>query len=151
MMDTIGNIYVLFFFDAIYSAFYTAIITAIASHTKIGRKSFLASSKKVFISILIIFFALSVGNHYIAQTRAEKLVACCESYKLKYGKYPDELADIVPEFIDGIPQLNYLLFSDSRFHYHNKSGRGVPILIYTEVGYMHTVYNFETKEWSCLG
>ena len=45
------------------------------------------------------------GNRFGALARTAKLA--CRSYKVKYGKYPETLSALVPEFLDGVLQDPY--------------------------------------------
>jgi hypothetical protein len=39
-----------------------------------------------------------------AARRAEKLITACHAYEAKYGRYPEHLGELVPEFVDRIPR-----------------------------------------------
>jgi hypothetical protein len=60
---------------------------------------------------LLIFTSNSLNNK-IARSRAAMLIATCEEYRDKNSEYPENLSDLVPDFIKEIPVAKYTLASN---------------------------------------
>jgi len=54
-------------------------------------------------------FVSTTLNNQLALHRAEKLIQACNSYKAEYKQYPDELEELVPEFISRVPSAKFAL------------------------------------------
>ena len=73
-------------------------------------------NKKIFI-ILFVIFLVSCDRNYRINTLQDvedtieignRLVKNIEKYKNKYGKYPEKLEDLVPEFYDKVPKTKMI-------------------------------------------
>lgn len=76
----------------------------------------------VGIYALMAILSLSVNalNNFFAEKRMMTLAAACELYKAKYGRYPDALSQLAPEFIKTIPPAKYLFPAPSGFYYTSR-------------------------------
>jgi hypothetical protein len=98
-----------------------------------------------FLMSLFIFASISLNNK-IARSRAEILIAACENYRDKNNEYPENLSDLVPDFINEIPDAKYTLNSN-RFFYI--SSKGSHSLFYMKLPpYGRPTYCFEKQKWA---
>ena len=87
-------------------------------------------------------------NSSLAERRAEIVVAAVRQYQQKYGRFPDRLEQVAPEFLPSVPLAKYS-FMYNNFQYFKFSEN--PRLYY--VGFPpfgRHVYNFESGRWGQL-
>ncbi|OGS08768.1 MAG: hypothetical protein A2270_06195 [Elusimicrobia bacterium RIFOXYA12_FULL_51_18] len=89
--------------------FAAAAITYIAGKKELCRGFF--SSAAVFLLGVGVHVAAVKVNTVMAQHRLGVIASAAESYKSKYGKRPDSLNVLAPEFISSIPRAKYTLMS----------------------------------------
>lgn len=89
-------------------------------------------------------------NNNLARKRAETIIAACEQYKVKNGKYPDKLSSLVPEFLGEVPKAKYLLSASyDVFRYISSEGRHS--LMYTETPpFGRPYYVLEERQWEYM-
>jgi hypothetical protein len=84
----------------------------------------------------------------VAEANAQRVVAACEEYHAANGRFPKNLDELVPQYMNSVPFAKYCLLQPSRFDYHNF---GTPMLVWQVVPpYYRKIYNFETRGWSYL-
>jgi hypothetical protein len=88
-----------------------------------------------------------------AARRAEKLITACHAYEAKYGRYPEHLGELVPEFVDRIPRARYVVMW-GEFDYHAFPAEGAErrhTLKYVVVPpFGRRLYHLEERRWSYL-
>jgi len=102
----------------------------------------------VFTLLFAVTFVTLKADNKVARSRAETLIAACNSYKQDNGEYPKKLEDLVPEYIDKVPTSKYS-FGFNKYHY--KSNDKFTTLWYVDVppfGRPH--YYFDRGEWGYL-
>ena len=91
----------------------------------------------LFVALLYLLFFSSTteeqgrvrkGQYFQATLRAEPLIEAIHSYTRYYHARPDQLSQLVPKFIDGIPDTG--VAECDRFKYVNYRGSRVEILWY---------------------
>lgn len=103
----------------------------------------------IYVCMIILIITANGINNIIAKSRAYMLIVCCEKYKSRYGEYPQKLPDLVPEFIENIPNAKYTLF-DNKFMY--QSGGRFHSLNYAVIPpFGRSVYYFEEHKWIYSG
>jgi hypothetical protein len=84
----------------------------------------------------------------VAETNAQRVVAACEEYHAANGRFPKDLDELVPQYMNSVPFAKYCLGPPGRFNYYN-SGR--PMLVWQVVPpYYRKIYDFHTRSWSYL-
>jgi hypothetical protein len=99
------------------------------------------------VAAVLIITAFILNNH-LAQQRTKVLAVACEQYKVKYGEYPTELAELLPEFMKEIPTPKIGIFPD-RFKYVSCKERHA--IMYVKLPpYGRSYYTMETKKWGFI-
>ncbi len=94
-----------------------------------------------FISIIGIF----KFNTYIGERNANILVNAINSYHADTGIYPENLDQLVPNYLENIPNCAYRM-GDNKYRYHIDQDR--TDLMYTKVPpFGRRIYYFKTAEW----
>lgn len=94
--------------------------------------------------LVAVVFGITKANNRLAQDRAEIMVSAVRAFHAKYQYYPDDLGQLVPEFIDAVPRAKYELWGD---FFYGKSG-DAPILGYVDKWPVRfRVFRFADKEW----
>ena len=84
-------------------------------------------------------------NNGVAHERAEQLVGAIESYRTVTGRYPADLDDLVPGYVQTVPRAKYTL-SFNRFIYLNRGDR--VSLAYVDVPpFGRPYYDFHGHAW----
>jgi hypothetical protein len=98
-------------------------------------------------AVLVIGF-INLSN-VMAESRAERIAAACAIYKHKYQHYPQNLSQLVPEFLPSIPAAKYVLNPAwSGFMYIE--GERPSILYYAIPPFGRRIYHVESKTWTYL-
>ena len=86
----------------------------------------------------------------VAEANAQRVVTACEEYHAANGRFPKNLDELVPQYMNSVPIAKYCLGPPSSFSYYNYSG-GTPKLVWQVVPpHYRKIYNFETRRWSYL-
>ncbi|MDO8310947.1 MAG: hypothetical protein Q7T25_03310 [Sideroxyarcus sp.] len=112
----------------------------------------LSKAAVTFVAGVATLGIILYGN-VVAEERAELIVAAVEQFQTKYGRYPDKLEEIVPEYIPAIPQAKFALgaeaFGAERFRYSVTDSQHM--LVYTVTPpFGRRIYTFEAHKWSTL-
>jgi hypothetical protein len=99
----------------------------------------------------LIFWLVRVNNDFqiaVAKENAQRVVAACEGYHADNGRFPKNLDELVPQYLNSVPVAKYCLGPSSRFTY---TSSGAPKLWWEVVPpHYRKIYNFETRSWSYL-
>jgi hypothetical protein len=132
--------------------FFIAALVPVLAFVAIKRELGRALSWFVRAGIFTLTAAAVLGTNYLqnllARHRAEEVIAACERYHLAHGSYPDQLSDLVPALLPGVPRAKYVL-AFGHFDYHAAAGRHT--LGYTALPpFGRPFYVFEELRWGYL-
>lgn len=101
----------------------------------------------ILVTAVCASFGIFYLNLRIAERTAGRVIDGVVQYKEKYGQFPEDLEDLVPEFMPRIPLAKWtLLYND--FTYITTNG---PTLWYREMPpFGRRVYNFASEKWGML-
>lgn len=100
----------------------------------------------IYFSAVMLVFGLRAMNSDIARGRAGEIISAVEAYKLRNGRYPERLDQLVPEFLAAIPARAKLTMTDRGYSY--LSGGGSHSLSYVSFPpFGRRSYDFEGKVW----
>lgn len=68
------------------------------------------------VILLVASIANSRLQSTVARRNAARVIQACEAYRAAHGRYPEQLADLVPSFIAAVPRAKYFL-DDNGFRY----------------------------------
>jgi hypothetical protein len=91
---------------------------------------------------------LVAGNNRLAEARARALVEVVERYRADHGEYPEDLEQLVPDYLPAIPRAKQaLMFAD--FQYWTYEGEHT--LMWTVLPpFGRRLYRFEDRQWGGL-
>jgi hypothetical protein len=102
----------------------------------------------IYLLMSILILTSNAINNKIARSRAEVLIAACEKYKGKNNEYPENLSDLVPDFINEVPVAKYALMSNRFFYITSKDSH---LLFYMAMPpFGRPTYNFERQKWTYI-
>ena len=102
----------------------------------------------IYLTAVVLVFALNAANNRVAHARAERLVVAVKAYHAKYQRYPQTLDALVPEFVERVPLAKYTLVFN-QFFYSNLEGKAA--LFYTELPpFGRPTYSFTYDRWTYL-
>ena len=91
-----------------------------------------------------------VNNEFqltVANKNAERVVAACEKFRVDHGRFPTNLDELVPQYLNSTPFAKYCLGPGGRFFY----SAAQPMLAWEVFPpHLRKIYNFETRRWSYL-
>jgi hypothetical protein len=98
---------------------------------------------------VVLVFALNLANNRLARDRAQLVVAAVEGFHAGEKRYPRNLEELVPKYLDRVPLAKYtLLFNDFRYF---SSGADEATLTYTALPpFGRPLYNFKRKRWGYI-
>lgn len=108
------------------------------------REKSVARSCALYAGIAIAITIVNFTNSRIAESRANSIIAVCEQYKQDYGKYPEQLSDLVPGYIFNIPLAKYTLYGNRFFYIATRDKHS---LVYSVMLFGERSYNFELHKW----
>jgi hypothetical protein len=86
----------------------------------------------------------------VAETNGQRIVAACEEYHAANGRFPGDLDELVPKYMNSVPVAKYCLGPGSLFFY-TSSTSGATMLAWEIVApHYRRIYNFDTRRWSYL-
>jgi len=92
--------------------------------------------------------AVIVTFNNIAEDRAREVIAAAESFKARFGRYPEKLDELVPLFMAEVPMAKPA-GAMRAFDYRMLDGEHT--LMYTVVPpFGRKIYTFERQRWSAL-
>lgn len=102
----------------------------------------------VFLAAALLVFGVNWLNNAIARSRAETLIVAINAFKKTNQRYPRDLSELVPDFIDQVPRAKYT-FNFGEFEYVPAAEE--PILLYVEFPpFYRPFYRFEAGRWEIL-
>ena len=106
--------------------------------------------------VYITAFAMAVGvktaNNHVSQKNAAVIIAACDEYLKKNGRYPGTLQDLVPGYLPKVPAARYT-WTSGRFWYHRdrlESGNRYSLMYTVEAPFARRVYSSERKTWRSI-
>ncbi|MCL5977988.1 MAG: hypothetical protein M1147_07670, partial [Nitrospirae bacterium] len=73
------------------------------------RKKLLVSKAGIYALMVVLIIGANIFNNMIAERRAKDIIAACEQFKTKSGRYPEKLSELVPEYLHAVPAAKYSL------------------------------------------
>ncbi len=114
---------------------------------KKNRADVMFGLQKFGIYLLAVGLAVGLvwGNNRIALSRSQDLIAAIHAYHAKHGQYPKKLDQLVPEFIDRVPEAKYTGFG-REFIYLDYPDDAVLMYVYVPP-FSRKRYRFSTGKW----
>ncbi len=137
------------------SASFTIVAVIIAMVWIVSRKKGIYTTERKIkgIAIYILAFAMVLGmkgiNNHVAHKNAGMIIAACEKYKERAGRYPAALNDLVPVYLPEVPVARYtMIFSEFKYSKRSADPEDNYFLIYQlEAPYARNVYSSARKGW----
>ncbi len=109
------------------------------------RLKLLVSKAGIYAIMIILIIGANALNNTIAESRAKDIIAACEQFKAKRGRYPEKLTELVPDYLPAVPSAKYSLMGSSFRYFGRQDSRA---LMYEAVPpYGRKYYVFERKAW----
>ena len=108
----------------------------------------LLAKAAVYAFMVVLIIAAAQANDTVAAHRARRIIDACESFRAKTGSYPEKLSELVPGYLDSIPQAK-LVFICGDFQYLARPGDH-ELLYYIVPPYSRKSYLLEQKKWRSL-
>lgn len=113
-----------------------------------ARMKLLVSKAGIYAVMVVLIIGANVVNNMVAEGRAKDIIAACEQFKVKNGRYPEKLSELVPDFLAKVPSAKYSL-TGSAFRYFSRQESHA--LMYEAVPpYGRKYYVFEKKVWESV-
>ena len=117
------------------------------------RALFHVGAAAIYALTFALVWAYIVTDWRMAARRADALVAACHAYQAKYGRYPERLEELVPEFVDRVPRAKYVVMGGT-FEYSVWPAEGAErrhMLRYVVVPpFGRRLYYMEERRWTRL-
>ena len=106
------------------------------------------------IAILFLGVLADAGAHQLRRSRINSRVVrlgdACLAYRAKYKHYPEQLDDLVPEFISSVQAASPTLLGEDDFHYSSHDGPEPFIYYQCLQPFGHCYYYVESRCWRYL-
>jgi hypothetical protein len=87
-------------------------------------------------------------NRHLGHVNARLIIKAVEDYRVEKGKYPERLADLVPQYFSKVPRAAIRFSSNKYYYLHHKDYHS---LMWAEAPpFGRRTYHFENKEWSYI-
>jgi len=97
----------------------------------------------VFIMAVSLIFVFNINT---TSKRAVKIIAACEAYRIRTGRYPSSLRSLVPNYLEEIPKPK-TIFTDESFIYLATPRENA--LVYEVLSpFGQRIYSLQEKRWS---
>jgi hypothetical protein len=97
------------------------------------------------LATIAVVFGNSAVQSKIARANAEKIVAACEQYRTRSGRFPQTLDELVPNYLQFIPRSKYCLIWDNYQYFNNN---GSPMLVWVDIPpFGRPTYDFQNRQW----
>lgn len=83
---------------------------------------------------------------YLAEEKAEELVATLKQYQLRHGHYPDRLDALVPEFITFVPRARFSFALPSFAYIATPQSHNLSYVVMPPFG--RKIYHMESGQWT---
>ena len=115
-----------------------------------GQKRLRLARAGIMLGAVLLVFAFNAVNNHLARSRAVTLIAALKAFHQQNQRFPTELDELVPDFIDHVPVAKYVLLPPfACFYYMANPGRHS--LMYTAMPpFGRPSYRFEEGEWSYM-
>jgi len=112
------------------------------------RSKLLVSKAGIYALMIVFIIGANVLNNVIAEGRAKDIIAACEQFKTKSGRYPEKLSELVPEYLHAVPAAKYSLMGASFRYFARQESHA---LMYEAVPpYWRKYYVLEKKSWESV-
>ncbi|MCL4457364.1 MAG: hypothetical protein M1406_08210 [Nitrospirae bacterium] len=112
------------------------------------RKKLLVSKAGIYALMVVLIIGANIFNNMIAERRAKDIIAACEQFKTKSGRYPEKLSELVPEYLHAVPAAKYSLMGASFRYFARQESHA---LMYEAIPpYGRKYYVFEKKAWESV-
>ncbi|MFA5140805.1 MAG: hypothetical protein WC728_16385 [Elusimicrobiota bacterium] len=103
----------------------------------------------IYTLMAVLILAANLLNNAHARSQAVRLITKCNDYKAKYGRFPDSLEALVPEFIHRVPRAKLVPGRNGRFTY--TAAADSHQLMYTSLPpFARRFYVLEERTWKTL-
>jgi hypothetical protein len=86
------------------------------------------------------------AHAFTAQTRAARVIGACRSYEAKHGRLPEQLRDLVPEFLPSVPRAKYTYMFGEFSYFASPGSHALQYVALPPFG--RRLYHFEQDRWS---
>jgi len=87
-------------------------------------------------------FVVIQTNWRIAEARSQPVITACKQFHAKYQRYPEELRELVPEFIPAVPHAGYTLISRRFNYFPSRPAIGFAVMFHGIAS-----YDFQENKW----
>jgi len=87
-------------------------------------------------------FVVIQTNWRIAEARSQPIITACKQFHAKYQRYPEELRELVPEFIPAVPHAGYTLISRRFYYFPSRPAIGFAVMFHGIAS-----YDFQENKW----
>ena len=87
-------------------------------------------------------FVVIQTNWRIAEARSQPVITACMQFYAKYQRYPEELRELVPEFIPAVPHAGYTLISRRFNYFPSRPAIGFAVMFHGIAS-----YDFQQNKW----
>lgn len=102
----------------------------------------------IYLGAVVLVVGLNALNLWIAQRRADEVVAAVKAYRADHGAYPRTLGALVPRYLEEVPRAKYTL-TFHKFQYIPSENS--PLLMYIGLPpFGRPVYSFARNAWSYI-
>lgn len=101
--------------------------------------------------LIYLLMALAIGatirtDLAFAKRHAETLIVALKQYQAKHGAYPNQLEQLVPEFLPAIPQARFSLTQNTFFYHAADNSHTLSYMVMPPFGWES--HNLETGRWT---
>jgi hypothetical protein len=86
----------------------------------------------------------------VAEANGQRIVAACEEYHAANGRFPENLDELVPKYMNSVPVAKYCLGPWSKFIYVSRTPGDAMLFWHIVPPHYRKIYRFETRSWSYL-
>jgi hypothetical protein len=119
---------------------FTVAVVVLAIPTKPFQKRFQVAA--IYTCVCFATLNLLRFNWRLSQNHAAPVIAACKDFRQAHGRYPDQLTELVPEFLSSVPRPSYTLVG-RRFAYVATP----PNLCFAAMFHGIVCYDFPTDKW----
>lgn len=102
----------------------------------------------IYLTAVILVFALNAMNNRLAQARAETLIEAVKTFHTKNQRYPGSLEELVPDFVDQVPLAKYTLGFNQFWYTTSDSSITLSYIQFPPFG--RRAYSFAENAWGYL-
>lgn len=103
----------------------------------------------IYTLMSVLILAANLANNMHARSQSVRLITKCNDYKAKYGRFPESLEALAPEFIRRVPRAKFVPGRNGRFTY--TAAADSHRLMYTSLPpFARRFYVLEERAWKTL-